>query len=89
MYMPQCGQDLTDLLSNSMSTDTNPADKILNSASQFASHYLCPSDYSGTAPTHGRVDARRRNHMQTHQKITYPEQIYSLGLMPAVDSRNH
>lgn len=27
--------------------------------------------------------------MQTHQKNHNPEQIYSLGLMPAVDSRNH
>lgn len=66
IYPPQCGHGLTDLLSDFMSTDTNTVDKIPTSESHFVAYYLCPSDYSGKAPAHGRDDARRTIHMQTN-----------------------
>lgn len=55
-----------------MSFDANAADEIQNSASHFVAYFLCPSDYSGAAPTRGRADARHTIHMQTHQKNHKP-----------------
>lgn len=54
----------------------------------FVAHYLCPSDNLEAFPhmAQSMPDARFTcKHIKNHN----PEQIYSLGLMPAVDTRNH
>lgn len=49
-----------------MYPDTNAANQI--KSRKKVAHYLCPKDYSGTDPTHGRFGARCMIRMQRHQK---------------------